>query len=264
MRALGILLAGLGAPVALWSLLLALASGFEPGALGAGGRFEQAWVIGAVAGGLGGLALAWRFGLRRPFRALLGRMAWGDGLRGLALGLGAVALLHAGLRAGGWLAAFPAPADLAGRLGLALAVGLGASAAEEMLFRGALYGALAGPEGRARRRAIAGSALLFALAHAGQFRLGWLQAAGGLAGLGALGLLLGALRARTGGLLAGAGLHAGLVAAFVLGDGLGAWSPAPGAPGALLGAGYPLAGPAGWAALGGIALLARRIFPPAC
>lgn len=197
---------------------------------------------------------------RRVLRVLVGHPRGRDAVRGLALGLAGVGGLQLGLRGAGLLAPQAEPG--AGpflELGAGvLAVAGGAALLEEMLFRGALFAAF-GKGGRA----IALTSALYALLHLGQFRAGLLQAALGLAGLFGLGLLLGALRARTGGILAGVGLHAGLVAAFLLGDRLHAWGGAAGAPGWLVGDGYPLAGLAGWLALGATALLARRIFPPA-
>jgi membrane protease YdiL (CAAX protease family) len=103
------------------------------------------------------------------------------------------------------------PAELAN----ALALGLGVGFAEELLFRGWLWGELALHLGRAR--GAMAQAVIFSLAHA-RADLGIAGLVGLLGGLVLLGLALALQRRSDGGLLWGAvGLHGGLVAGwFVL------------------------------------------------
>jgi membrane protease YdiL (CAAX protease family) len=91
----------------------------------------------------------------------------------------------------------------------ALALGLGVGFAEELLFRGWLWGELALHLGRARSSLL--QAVIFSLVHA-RMDLGLLGLAGLLGGLFLLGLVLALQRRADGGLLWGAvGLHGGLV-----------------------------------------------------
>ncbi|MBW0174582.1 MAG: CPBP family intramembrane metalloprotease, partial [Vulcanococcus sp.] len=106
----------------------------------------------------------------------------------------------------------------------AVALGLGVGFAEELLFRGWLFGELSlllGPQ-----RALWLQAALFSLVHT-RFNLPPIQLVGLLVGLVLLGLALGLQRRADGGLLWGAiGLHGGLVAGwFVLHQGLVAINP---------------------------------------
>jgi membrane protease YdiL (CAAX protease family) len=150
-------------------------------------------------------------------------------------------------------------------LGNALALGLGVGFAEELLFRGWLWGELAFHLGRARG-AIA-QAVIFSLVHA-RPDLGLPGLAGLLGGLFLLGLALAWQRRADGGLLWGAvGLHGGLVGGwFALLQGalvLGPWSPS-----WLVGPGgsnpNPVGGLLGWLGLTVLLLvLARSLRPPA-
>jgi membrane protease YdiL (CAAX protease family) len=141
---------------------------------------------------------------------------------------------------------------------LALAVGVGF--AEELVFRGWLWGELS--ERLGRRQALWGQAILFALLHP-WWRLPGLGGAGLFAGLILLGLVLGLQRRADGGAIWGAmGLHGGLVGGwFALQAGplaLAASGPEwlVGAAGS--GGANPIGGVIGWLALGGLALLRRR------
>jgi len=141
----------------------------------------------------------------------------------------------------------------------ALALLLGVGFAEELLFRGWLWGELeleCGP-----RRALLLQALIFALLHP-WYREPGLAAVGLLGGLILLGLALALQRRADGGLLWGAvGLHGGLVGGwFALQNGLLQLN-----PGSLswlvgldaAGGANPLGGGAGWLGLA-LLLLARR------
>jgi membrane protease YdiL (CAAX protease family) len=146
----------------------------------------------------------------------------------------------------------------------ALALGLGVGFAEELLFRGWLWGELACHLGR-RRGALA-QALLFSLAHT-RFDLGLAGLAGLLGGLGLLGLTLALRRRADGGLLWGAvGLHGGLVGGwFALLQ--GALVVGPAAPLWLVGPGganpNPVGSLPGWLGLAGLGLLLARSRPAA-
>ncbi|MBW0180802.1 MAG: CPBP family intramembrane metalloprotease [Vulcanococcus sp.] len=136
----------------------------------------------------------------------------------------------------------------------AVALGLGVGFAEELLFRGWLFGELSlllGPQ-----RALWLQAALFSLVHT-RFNLPPIQLVGLLVGLVLLGLALGLQRRADGGLLWGAiGLHGGLVAGwFVLHQGLVAINPS--APAWLMGPDNPIGGVIGWLGLA-LLLLARR------
>jgi len=141
----------------------------------------------------------------------------------------------------------------------ALALAAGVGFAEELLFRGWLWGELG--ELLGRRQALFCQALLFGLVHP-WWRLPWLGGAGLLGGLILLGLVLGLQRRADGGALWGAmGLHGGLVGGwFALQAGPLALAPA--GPEWLLGPGgaggaNPIGGLIGWLALGSLILIRR-------
>jgi membrane protease YdiL (CAAX protease family) len=231
-----------------------------------------------------GLALAWRrldlgdaagLGLS-PWRpAALGR-GLGAGLVGLAVGLAACSLgggLHPALRF--------APAKVARKalLGAAAAVGIGC--AEEVLFRGILLRRLVADLGRGA--GVLATTVVYAAVHAirtGDAHLeagpwaGLLRTAGlfsplarfatlpELAGLFGLGLLLAAVRLRTGTLWAAVGVHAAWVAGFRVGRLFFVLGPM---PAWLVGSGWPplIGGAGGWLALAVTgALLLRRARRP--
>jgi hypothetical protein len=143
----------------------------------------------------------------------------------------------------------------------ALALLLGVGFAEELVFRGWLWGEL--DLQMSHRRAAVLQALVFALVHP-WFREGGLAALGLLGGLFLLGLALAARRRADGGVLWGAvGLHGGLVGGwFALQKGLIAI--APGTPIWLVGPGgdspNPVGGVLGWLGLGSL-LLVRNFSP---
>ncbi|MFN9645334.1 MAG: lysostaphin resistance A-like protein [Cyanobacteriota bacterium] len=146
----------------------------------------------------------------------------------------------------------------------AVALGLGVGFAEELLFRGWLWGELAfhlGP-----RRAALAQALIFSLVHT-RFTLGLAGLTGLLGGLTLLGLTLALRRRADGGLLWGAvGLHGGLVGGwFALQQGALAIGPA--APLWLVGPGgatpNPVGGLPGWLGLAGLGWLLSRSRLPA-
>jgi len=124
----------------------------------------------------------------------------------------------------------------------ALALLLGVGFAEELVFRGWLWGELELLLGA--RRALITQAVIFALLHP-WYRLPGLAAPALLGGLTLLGLCLALQRRADGGLLWGAiGLHGGLVGGwFALHNGLIAIAPQ--APAWLLGPGGPGANPVG-------------------
>jgi membrane protease YdiL (CAAX protease family) len=141
----------------------------------------------------------------------------------------------------------------------ALALLLGVGFAEELLFRGWLWGELELETGS--RRALLLQALIFALLHP-WYRAPGLAAVGLLGGLILLGLALALQRRADGGLLWGAvGLHGGLVGGwFALQTGLLQLAPdTPAWLGGLDAGGgtNPLAGLPGWLGLA-LLLLARR------
>ena len=151
-----------------------------------------------------------------------------------------------------------------GQLLNALALLLGVGFAEELLFRGWLWGELEQLVGA--RRAIGLQAALFALVHP-WYRLPGLEAIGLLIGLVLLGLALALQRRADAGALWGAvGLHGGLVGGwFALQAGLLQISPA--APVWLIGPGgaspNPIGGLLGWIGLGLLLWVRRRWWPGA-
>lgn len=186
---------GLGLPATDWPLFAA------PWALGAlllslPHRLRRAW---------GESSPWWRLGVMAPprhaLRALLG--GWGKAVALLApLSL---VLLWSGVAR--WQ-----PNLSLGEVSNALALGLGVGFAEELLFRGWLWGELALHLGRSRG-AVA-QAVIFSLVHA-RTDLGMAGLVGLLVGLFVLGLDLALQRRADGGLLWGAvGLHGGLVGSW--------------------------------------------------
>ncbi|KEF42364.1 MAG: abortive phage infection protein [Cyanobium sp. CACIAM 14] len=144
--------------------------------------------------------------------------------------------------------------------GLALLLGVGF--AEELLFRGWLWGELEKHLGT--ERALWGQALVFSLAHT-RFNLGPAAAVGLLGGLTLLGLALALQRRADGGLLWGAvGLHGGLVGGwFLLQSGLlslsaqtSPWLAGPGGSHP-----NPIGGVLGWLGLGALLWVRRRWWP---
>ena len=141
----------------------------------------------------------------------------------------------------------------------ALALLLGVGFAEELLFRGWLWGELELLAGK--RRAIGLQAAVFALLHP-WYRLPGLEAVALVIGLVLLGLALALQRRADGGLLWGAvGLHGGLVGGwFALQNGLLQISAT--TPAWLIGAGSPspnpIGGLLGWLGLAALLLLRRR------
>ena len=193
-----------------------------------------------------------RLGLAVP-----GALALRSGVRGLLKALLLLALVAAGLVIAGqaqWLG------ELNGALllnGLLLLAGVGF--AEELLFRGWLWGELELQLGA--RRALVVQALIFALLHP-WYRAPGLEALGLLGGLILLGLVLALQRRADAGSLWGAiGLHGGLVGGwFLVQKGLLQISPA--APGWLVGPGgadiNPIGGLIGWIGLGALLWIRRR------
>jgi uncharacterized protein len=177
-------------------------------------------------------------------------------LLGLLLAVGLLAPVAAVLLLGGqaqWRGA-PSPALLANGLALLLGVGF----AEELLFRGWLWGEL--ELLLPRRRALALQALLFALVHP-WYRLPPLPGLALLGGLTLLGLALALLRRKQGGNLWGPiGLHGGLVGGWFLLQ-KGVLHLQAGAPSWLVGPGdgdvNPIGGLLGWLGLG-LLLVALR------
>nr|WP_254216922.1 CPBP family intramembrane glutamic endopeptidase [Synechococcus sp. CCY 9618] len=151
-----------------------------------------------------------------------------------------------------------------GQLGIApllnaLALLLGVGFAEELVFRGWLWGELEQLLGPGR--ALWGQALVFSLAHT-RFNLGAAEAVGLLGGLTLLGLVLALQRRADGGVLWGAvGLHGGLVGGWFLLQG-GLLALAPDAAPWLVGPGgahpNPIGGVVGWMGLGGVLWVRRR------
>lgn len=193
-----------------------------------------------------------RLGLAVPLNAALR-----SGVRGLLKALVLLSLVAAALVLAGqaqWLG------ELNGALllnGLLLLFGVGF--AEELLFRGWLWGELELQLGE--RRALVVQALIFALLHP-WYRAPGLEAVGLLGGLILLGLVLALQRRADRGSLWGAiGLHGGLVGGwFVMQKGLLQISPA--APAWWVGPGgadiNPIGGLIGWVGLAALLWVRRR------
>jgi membrane protease YdiL (CAAX protease family) len=180
-----------------------------------------------------------------------------SGARGLLKALALLLLVAAALVVAGqaqWLGEINLPLLLNGLLLLA-----GVGFAEELLFRGWLWGELELQLGS--RRALVLQALIFALLHP-WYRAPGLEAVGLLGGLILLGLALALQRRADGGSLWGAvGLHGGLVGGwFVVQKGLLQISPA--APAWWVGPGgadiNPIGGLIGWIGLGVLLWVRRR------
>jgi len=159
-----------------------------------------------------GVADPWRaLGLHGPLGSSLGLFIQGLLEAALLLvGLSAVLVVLGQARWGGGLTF--------GQTLNAMAL-LGVGFAEELLFRGWLWGEL--QLGLERRKAAVVQAVVFSLLHI-RFDQGWAMHLGLLPGLFLLGLVMAGGRSRDGGLLAGAvALHGGLVAGwFALQNGL--------------------------------------------
>jgi hypothetical protein len=192
---------------------------------------------------------------RRLGVAVPWRLALGTGLRGLAIAALLLLALTAALLLSGqarWQGEV-SPALAANALALVAGVGF----AEELLFRGWLWGELA--LGRGGRRALLLQALVFALVHP-WYRAPGLLAPALLGGLLLLGMALARQRRLDRGSLWGAvGLHGGLVGGWLLVQ-HGLVAIRAGAPGWWVGPGQgdvnPLGGLSGWIALA--ALLAAQ------
>jgi len=210
------------------------------------------------------LSLPWRirrcWGRRHPWHqlgvAVSPSLAIGSGLQGLGIAALLLLLLTASLLLGGQ-ARWQGTADGAVALN-AVVLGLGVGVAEELLFRGWLWGEL--QLGGRSRRALLLQALIFALVHP-WFRAPGLLALGLLGGLVLLGLALAIQRSCSGGSLWGPiGLHGGLVGGwFAVQHGLVTITPQ--APGWWVGPGSgdvnPIGGLSGWLALGLLLLVQR-------
>jgi hypothetical protein len=209
-------------------------------------------------------SLPWRlrraWGCREPWQRLgLLAPSWPAALkaliRGLTKALALLTLVSVALLASGgarWIGgAGLSGAELLNALALVLGVGF----AEELLFRGWLWGEL--QLRLAPPQALGGQALVFALVHPWS-RAGWPGAVGLLGGLILLGVALGLQRRADQGLLWGAiGLHGGLVGGwFLLVQGLLQVSAT--APSWLIGPANPIGGLLGWLGLGALLLVRRR------
>jgi uncharacterized protein len=234
--------------------------------LAPGMRPDQVNLAGAVLALLLLLAtLPWRlrrcWGCERPWQRLGVAVPAAAGMRALLRGL-LKALLLLALVVGSLFAAGQARwgGNLqAGEALNALALVLGVGFAEELVFRGWLWGELELESGP--RRALLLQAVVFGLVHPWT-RAPGLGAVGLLGGLILLGVALGLQRRADGGVLWGAiGLHGGLVGGwFALQAGFMQISP--GAPAWLVGPGganpNPIGGLIGWLGLGGLLVVRRR------
>ena len=204
------------------------------------------------------------WGVAHPWRCLGLHAPLGPSIRALVHGLLDAALLLLGLSI---LLLVLGHAHRGGGLTIDQAINavalVGVGFAEELLFRGWLWGEL-----RLRlgwRQAVVAQAVIFSLLHT-RFDQGWAIPLGLLPGMFVLGLVLAGQRSKDGNLLAGAvGLHGGLVAGwFALQSGL--LSLEPSIPVWLMGPNYapvtalpnynPIGGLLGW--LGLIPLLGLR------
>ena len=192
-----------------------------------------------------------RLGVRRPPCLALGGLLAGGVKALLLLAFLAALLIGTGQAAWSWRLDWGT-----GLNGLALGAGVGF--AEELIFRGWLWGELSLQSNP--RRSLVLQAALYALVHP-WYRVGGVGAFGLLGGLILLGVVLGLERRAAGGSLWGAiGLHGGLVGGwFVLQAGAlqvsgaaPAWLSGPGAPSP-----NPIGGMLGWLALGSLLLLRR-------
>ncbi len=195
------------------------------------------------------------WGSQTPWASLGLRVGPARGLRSALLGLAKAATLLTFLSLGlllthqaRWTGTWPAPP----RLLNALALGCGVGLAEELLFRGWLWGELRLMV--SARRALLLQACIFALVHP-WYREPGLLALSLLGGLTLLGVCLGLVRRAGHGCLWGAAtLHGGLVGGwFLLQSGL--LQVSPGAPGWWAGPGQESVNPVG-GLLGWIGLLA--------
>ncbi len=202
------------------------------------------------------------WGARRPWRrlglAVPPTEAVRTALLGLARALGLLALVSAGLllsRQAHWVWVLPDPARIANGVLLGAGVGL----AEEIVFRGWLWGELELQLNR--RQALLAQAGVFALIHP-WYRAPGLLAVSLLGGLTLLGIVLAQERCRGAGALWGScGLHGGLVGGwFLLQSGL--LEIAPEAAGWWTGPGgaapNPVGGLLGWCGLIVLAALGPR------
>jgi MYXO-CTERM domain-containing protein len=232
-------------------------------------RPDQLDLAGAViALGLLLVTLPWRlrqaWGCQTPWQTLGVALPPAAGfkafVRGLLKALALLVLVVVVLLVSGqarWLGRLD-PGELANALALLLGVGF----AEELLFRGWLWGELERLGGS--QRAIGLQAALFALVHP-WYRLPGVEAIALLIGMVLLGLALALQRRADGGALWGAvGLHGGLVGGwFALQAGLLQLSPT--TPAWLIGAGSPtpnpISGLLAWLGLGALLLVRRRWWP---
>ena len=224
----------IGALMALVLMLISL-----PGRLRQGLGVREPWRFLGLVGPPGRILSAW---LRGTLKAVALLLVVASGL-----------LLAGAARWRGW--AGLDGAEVVNALALAAGVGF----AEELLFRGWLWGELG--QLVSRRQALLAQAVLFGLAHP-WWRVPGLGGVGLLGGLILLGLVLGLQRRADAGALWGAmGLHGSLVGGwFALQAGPLAltapgpeWLVGPGGPGGA----NPIGGVVGWLALGGLILIRR-------
>ncbi|WP_315858134.1 CPBP family intramembrane glutamic endopeptidase [Cyanobium sp. Morenito 9A2] len=197
---------------------------------------------------------AWRrLGVAVPLPSALKAL-----LRGLIKALLLLALVSAGLLLGG--AARVGEGITGPQMANSLALLLGVGFAEELLFRGWLWGELA--LGLGGQRALLLQALIFSLVHPYPLDQGWPALLALKGGLLLLGIVLALQRRADGGVLWGAvGLHGGLVGGWFLLQG-GVLSLTNGAPLWLVGPGglspNPIGGLLGLLGLTALLLLRRR------